>query len=191
MGLFGRKKTSELETAADAAAMLAEALSGAGADAKASLKALEGLGRDHHRWFGLEGELHREFADEVLKAWRATDPSRCPDSFPSLTLVDWERWDAPTMRDLWETAGTAPGEVLFIGTSGRRATRNALKELEALRLLAGSPLMGMTVYCQENVFLRKQFLLGTRGVLPPDSEDILQDLLDYSTTRGIPAGDIW
>jgi hypothetical protein len=99
MGLFGRRKFAEPDTAADASSALAEALNGAGADPGASLK--------------------------------------------------------------------------------------------ALKMLAGDPQMGMTVYCQENVFLRKAFLLGTRGILPPDSEDILQDLLDHSTTRGIPAGDIW
>jgi len=191
MGLFGRRKITEPGTAVEAAAVLVEALNGAGADPRASLKALEGFGRDLHHWFGMQGELHGEFSAGVLKAWRATDPSCCPAGFPSVTTVDWERWDAPTMGDLWVTAEAAPGEVLFIGTSGRRATRSALKELEALRMMAGDPRMGMTVYCQENVFLRKDFLLGTRGVLRPDSEDILQDLMDFCNTGGIPAGDIW
>jgi len=49
----------------------------------------------------------------------------------------------------------------------------------------------MVVYCQENVFLRKDFLLGTRGILSPDSEEILQDLSDACASAGFPAGDVW
>jgi hypothetical protein len=95
------------------------------------------------------------------------------------------------MKHLWEATESCSTEVIFVRTTGKRQTKNAFKEMEALRLLSENSSMGMIVFFQENVFLRRNFLIASRGSIPPDSEEILQDLVDYCSSRNIPAGDVW
>ena len=188
MGLFGKKKP-DVQTADEARAALQEAACGSGA--KATLKDLDTLGKGLYRWFGLKGELHGDYSAAVQKAWREEEPASCGSALPSVTVLDWERWDYPMMKHLWEAAEETDSEVLFIRTTGKRKTEEAFKELTALKLLSENPNMGMAVYCEENIFLRKVFLLETRGSLSPDAEEIMQDLSDYSRGRGMAVGDVW
>ncbi len=192
MGLFGKKKRSDVQTAQtapEAKDALREAASDSGP--KAILKALDALGKGLYRWFGLKGELHGDYSAAVQKAWREEEPASCGSALPSVTVLDWERWDYPMMKHLWEAAEETDSEVLFIRTTGKRKTEEAFKELTALKLLSENPNTGMAVYCEENIFLRKVFPLETRGSLSPDAEEIMQDLSDYSRGRDMPVGDVW
>lgn len=191
MGLFGRKKQVEALTRDEAEDSLRSALEGPEDDPKRILKQLRKSGKDIYDWFGLEGGLHREFQAAVLSVWRRTDPCCCKNGLPSVSIMEWEQWEAPMMKDLLEVSDELDTEVLYIRTSGKHLVRDALMELEALRLLVSNPLMGMAIYFQENVFLRREFLLGAKGSVSPDSEEILQDLVDVCSSRGIQRGDIW
>gem|GEM_PF-3146377 len=191
MGLFGRKRSKSAETTKEALGVLEETIREVGGDNKAVLKALGAIGRNLYPWFGLCCELHSIYASEVLKIWQLEDRSCCGNGFPPVSILEWESWNRPMLKDLWSAAKNLDTEVLFIRTSGKRKITNALKELEALRLLSGDTRIGMTVYSQENVFLKTDFLLQSRSSLPPDSEEILQDLVDYSRKQDMPVGDIW
>jgi hypothetical protein len=140
---------------------------------KAALKLLDRLKGEAYPLVTFGGVHHGEFSRMTQGALGWIGP------IPGVAAFSWKHWDGfPTVADILDLATNCNEPVLFLYEPPTRFSRGPVGEIEALRVLEENSQLLMVVIGEANTFLRRDLLLSVAPHLNPDSEEILQDLVD-------------
>jgi len=187
--LFGRKKNKTLSEERQkelALSLLQEAKTLALKNPKKAIALLEKKGKDVYSVLRLGGVMNRELCDLVEKIYASLGENYY---IPSLTveILFWgSNWrESTTMKDLLEKTQSTEADILYCTLPPEQNShRNAIAELEALQLFS-VPDTAMVVIGEEDILFRRSFILRAGPLLPPDSEEIGQDMSDQATALGL------
>jgi hypothetical protein len=186
-GLFsGKKLLSEEEQREVAASVLREAENLALDNPRKAVAVLGRKGKPAYDVLRIGGPMHMEFRSVVENMWSRQSPCELlPSSV--VEVICWDSWEYPTIRDITARAEATEAEVLYLTPPPKRSPRDALAELEALRLLR-DPKMAMVSVGEEGMFFRRSLILEAGKHLPADSEEIGQDMMDLAKAQGLQVG---
>ncbi len=152
---------------------------------KKAINALHQLGKRFYNLCSLEGDLHREYQDVVTAAWSQQEKRTEKISFSAVGIVPWETWKEPQMGDVAEKARDMREDIVYLTPPERRHHRDALAELEALKLLCTDERIVLVVIGEEAMMATRSFLLQAGERINPNSEDIGMDLSDLASQLGL------
>lgn len=183
--LFGKGgPASPEEAAAEAKALLDDAARFSSATAKDAIQALRKEGRRLYDALGMGRELGELYRRRAIEAWTREDPAVKSLAWPTVAVVPWDTWPEPMMKDLTAMAAERNEDAIYLVPPDRRNPRDALSELEGLKELAAIPDAALVVLGEEGVLARRDFLIEASRTIAPESEDIIQDLMDAAEQSG-------
>jgi hypothetical protein len=106
-------------------------------------------------------------------------------TLPTAEAVPWSTWGDLKMSDIMSKAMEIDKDVLYCTAEKSRSLRDAIGEIEALRLFADDEKVAMVIIGEKDMLFRKSFLMRASQAVKPDSEDIGQDLMDYAKKIGL------
>ncbi len=186
--LFG-KKLHGPELRVQAAAALQEIEKGSPLSPDAVLKSLRKKQKPFYAFWRMGGEMHAEFR-RVAQA--ALDRLAPVEILPAheVAVVPWETWETPTVGDVLRKAFGAEATALLLSAPEKRSHKNALAELEALRVLA-NPDVVMVMIDEEDLLVDCAFLRALEGRIDPETEEVGQDLADAAKALGYTVQAVW
>ena len=188
-GLFGKgDEAPDVDLATQAKGVLAGARDTALYDPKAALKTLGKEGKRLYPLFRVGGELHDEYRGVTAEAWAKSEGLVATPATPTVVAIPWDTWPEPMLRDLAARAQDAEEDILYFTPPEKRSHRNAMAELDGLKRLANDDAVVMVVIGEEAMMFRRPFLLEAGRRLPPETEEIGQDLMDFAEERGLKVG---
>jgi hypothetical protein len=181
--LFGSRADRTRAEPLEVHAALREARKRGDRDPDGALNRLRRSTRRLYPLVGISGRMHREFRDLVEDLWRrsgAVDQG----PLPSLQFAAWNNWQDPTLGDIHAAAGRTDCDLLYLVDTDEYP-KDALSELEAMRMLQLRDELAMVVLGDTDFMIRRDFLLDAGATLPAEAMDIGQDLADHAKARGL------
>ncbi len=149
-----------------------------------AMKSLRKHGRTFYGLFGVGRELHGEYLNAVAAARErgASEATRPP---PRIEMLPWTTWDDPMMKDLTATARESDAELLYITGVDAKGPLDAMLEVDVMGQFNDNDRLAMVILGEENMMFRRSFLLAASENVPPEAEELGQDLLDYARRAGL------
>lgn len=186
-GLFARKKLLSKEEQRElAASVLGEIETIAQDNPKKAIAALCRKCKPAYDVLRIGGPMHNEFRKFVERVWARQSLREQLPSFV-VEVIHWDNWESPTIRDITTRAKTSEADVLYFTPPPGESHRDAVAELEALRLFR-DPGMAMVTVGEDCMFFRRTLILDSEKHLPADSEEIGQEMIDQFRTQGLKVG---
>jgi len=139
---------------------------------KAGIRRYEDFGFNAIAWESYAG-LHAELT--------AVTPEEI-----SCVILRWSMWDQPTVGDLIEAAREIKEELVYLcGDPGKRYAPSAADDAAALHLMASEGICPMVLLGDDDLLVRRQFLIRIEPVIDPRTEDVIQELIDAATQVGL------
>lgn len=181
--LFGSRSDRDKAEPLEVHQALREARSRGERDPDGALSRLRRQTRKAHGLVGISGRMHRDFREVVEELWKRSG-AEDHGPLPSLQYAAWNNWSEPTLGDVHAAAGRTDCDLLFFVDTDDYP-KDALSELEAMRLLQVRDELAMVVLGEGDIMVRREFLLDAGAALPADAMDIGQDLADHAKARGL------
>lgn len=185
--IFGKKNRMTEEEARQGAGALIEEMARTPMGSPDSV--LQGFRKKAKPFYDLlriGGPLHGEFRKAVEAIWARQGPVQAPPS-QAVMVLPWETWEAPTLGQVGASARQGDCEIVYLKSPPSHCHRDAVAELEALRML-GEPQCAMAVIGEEDVLIRRTELIEIAAQGDPEAEDICQDLADGVKRKGLKMG---
>jgi hypothetical protein len=181
----GKKEMSEEEKIEKARELFTESEMLSNSTPKAALNNLRKKGKALYSVIGINGSLYEELKSLVKKIMIRNNPQDGVFEFPTVEMHPWEMWERPEMKDIAALAESSDKEIIYCTESESRRHNDIISELEALRIFAKEDDQAMITLGEMDMMFRKIFILAASEGLPPEAEELGQDLEDFAKSRGL------
>lgn len=184
--IFGEKDNRpDEEEAADAIKEAQDLITIRSSDA---MKSLAKTGSKYHELTTFDAPLHESFRNAVIEAWERQNSTSFEGDVPSVKMVPWETWPQPMMKDLAEIAREMQEAVMYLVPPEKQRPKSAQAEvLSLIRISQEERTVGVLIG-EEAAMFSREFILDASENIPPDYEEILQDLSDYAEKNNLTLG---
>lgn len=188
MGLFGKifgsSKACDGQDEQEARQALTEIEIAKTTDPETADKLLFKAGKKWYEFFGMGKPLHEEYRELFSEIVSRLKFENIVEQWPTVKEFCWDHWDYPTVGSIADSLAETEAGVVYIYPPEKRRTKNALAELNALYALVRDSEVVLAVAGEEDTFVRKDFVIQSADALDRDSEEVIQDWLDYAKKRG-------
>lgn len=136
-------------------------------------KLLAGKSLPYYELLCIDGELHQELRQVARSLWTKPPPI---DAWPAVEMLPWATWHEPRVTDVIARARASQAGILYCRPPRKRAEKNVVAELEALRAFAGDERLVMLVIGEEEMFFRCTFLIENAARLQGDREEVADEV---------------